>query len=88
MCPLKQKFLAPPLPAVPILSVVVLVLTTDSFDWSCSDAAPARHRLVYRGLIPILAEGSAKATDAESTEVILEAALKFANGKRLCMPGD
>nr|GEW50350.1 pyruvate kinase, cytosolic isozyme [Tanacetum cinerariifolium]GEW55263.1 pyruvate kinase, cytosolic isozyme [Tanacetum cinerariifolium] len=74
-------------PAVLILSVVVSVLSTYSFDWSCSDAAPARHSFVYRGLIPILAEGSPKATDAESTKVILEAALKSAKGKRLCMPG-
>ena len=75
-------------PAVPILSVVVLVLTTDSFDWACSDERPARHSLIYRGLVPLLAEGSAKATDAESTEVILEAALKSATEKGLCKPGD
>jgi pyruvate kinase len=82
------KLVAKYRPAVPILSVVVPVLTTDSFDWSCSDEAPARHSLIYRGLIPILAEGSAKATDAESTEVILEAALKSAIKKGLCKPGD
>ncbi|KAH7692215.1 Pyruvate kinase protein [Dioscorea alata] len=75
-------------PSVPILSVVVPVLTTDSFDWMVSDETPARHSLVYRGLIPLLAEGSAKATDAESTEVILEAALKSAVKRRLCKPGD
>jgi pyruvate kinase len=39
-------------------------------------------------LIPLLAEGSAKATDAESTEVILEAALKSATKRGLCKPGD
>ncbi|KAJ9693534.1 hypothetical protein PVL29_009470 [Vitis rotundifolia] len=82
------KLVAKYRPAVPILSVVVPLLTTDSFDWTCSDEAPARHSLIYRGLIPILAEGSAKATDAESTEVILEAALKSATGKGLCKPGD
>ncbi|KAL2545474.1 Pyruvate kinase family protein [Forsythia ovata] len=71
-----------------ILSVVVPVLTTDSFDWAVSDEAPARHSLIYKGLIPILAEGSAKATDAESTEVILEAALKSATQKGLCQSGD
>ncbi|KAJ6986414.1 pyruvate kinase [Populus alba x Populus x berolinensis] len=75
-------------PAVPILSVVVPVLTTDSFDWTCSDETPARHSLIYRGLIPLLAEGSAKATDAESTEVILEAALKSATKRGLCKLGD
>ncbi|CAI0416441.1 unnamed protein product [Linum tenue] len=75
-------------PAVPILSVVVPVLTTDSFDWDCSDESPARHSLIYRGLIPILAEGSARATDAESTEEILVAALKKAVEKGLCKVGD
>ncbi|NP_001311913.1 pyruvate kinase, cytosolic isozyme [Capsicum annuum] len=82
------KLVAKYRPAVPILSVVVPVLTTDSFDWSISDETPARHSLVYRGLIPILGEGSAKATDSESTEVILEASLKSATEKGLCQPGD
>ncbi|KAF5786337.1 putative pyruvate kinase [Helianthus annuus] len=82
------KLVAKYRPAVPILSVVVPVLDTDLFGWSCSDEAPARHSLVYRGLIPILAEGSAKATDAESTEEILEAALQSATRKGLCKPGD
>ncbi|KAK4798238.1 hypothetical protein SAY86_030564 [Trapa natans] len=72
------KLVAKYRPTVPILSMMVPVLTTDSFDWTCSDESPARHSLVYRGLLPILVEGSAKATDAESTEVILEAALKLA----------
>jgi pyruvate kinase len=39
-------------------------------------------------LIPILAEGSARATDAESTDAILEASLKSATQKGLCKPGD
>ncbi|XP_051116227.1 pyruvate kinase, cytosolic isozyme-like [Andrographis paniculata] len=82
------KLVAKYRPAVPILSVVVPILTTDSFDWEVSDEAPARQSLVYRGLIPVLAEGSAKATDAESTEVILEGALQFATGRELCLPGD
>ncbi|KAL5993360.1 hypothetical protein ACLOJK_014284 [Asimina triloba] len=75
-------------PAVPVLSVVVPVLTTDSFDWTISDETPARHSLIYRGLIPLLAEGSAKATDAESTEAILDAALKSATARGLCKPSD
>ena len=82
------KLVAKYRPAVPILSVVVPVLTTDSFDWTCSDETPARHSLIYRGLIPLLAEGSAKATDAESTEVILNAALNSATKKGLCVQGD
>ncbi|KAJ3692963.1 hypothetical protein LUZ60_012058 [Juncus effusus] len=75
-------------PRVPILSVVVPVLTTDSFDWTVSDENPARHSLIYRGLVPVLAEGSAKATDSESTEVILDAAMKIAVEKQLCVTGD
>ncbi|CAN1259742.1 Pyruvate kinase, cytosolic isozyme, partial [Linum perenne] len=75
-------------PSVPILSVVVPVLTTDSFDWGCSDESPARHSLIYRGLIPLLAEGSSRATDAESTKEILDAALKSAIKKGLCNAGD
>ncbi|RRT79046.1 hypothetical protein B296_00026098, partial [Ensete ventricosum] len=82
------KLVAKYRPRVPILSVVVPVLTTDSFDWSVSDESPARHSLIYRGLVPLLAEGSAKATDSESTEMILEAALRSAVEKRLCKPGD
>jgi pyruvate kinase len=75
-------------PRVPIMSVVVPLLTTDSFDWTVSDESPARYSLIFRGLMPILAEGSAKATDSESTEVILDAALKAAVAKQLCKPGD
>ncbi|MCL7026190.1 hypothetical protein MKW94_018667 [Papaver nudicaule] len=82
------KLVAKYRPAVPILNVVVPVLTTDSFNWTCSDETPARQSLCYRGLIPLLAEGSAKATDTESTEVILEAALKSAIKRNLCKPGD
>ncbi|KAK6160548.1 hypothetical protein DH2020_003929 [Rehmannia glutinosa] len=78
------KLVAKYRPAVPILSVVVPVLTTDSFDWSISDETAAKQSLIYRGLIPVLAEGSAKATDAESTQVILEGALKFSTARGLC----
>jgi pyruvate kinase len=82
------KLVAKYRPRVPILSVVVPVLTTDSFDWTVSSEGPARHSLIYRGLIPLLAEGSAKATDSESTEEILQAALKSAVQKQLCKAGD
>lgn len=82
------KLVAKYRPAVPIVSVVVPMLTTDSFDWTVSDEGPARQSLVHRGLIPLLAEGSAKATDAESTEVILQAALKSAVQKQLCKVDD
>lgn len=46
--------------AVPILTVVVPVLTTDNLTWQCSSEAPARQCLCSRGLVPILAEGSAR----------------------------
>ncbi|KAG6485283.1 hypothetical protein ZIOFF_053817 [Zingiber officinale] len=82
------KLVAKYRPRVPILSVVVPVLSTDSFDWSVSDESPAKQSLVYRGLIPLLAVGSAKATDSESTEVILQAALKSAVERQFCKPGD
>ena len=82
------KLVAKYRPAVPILSVVVPELTTDSFEWVCSAETPARQSLIYRGLIPLLAEGSSKATDTESTDVILQAALKSATKKGLCKVGD
>lgn len=44
--------------------------------------------VVCRGLIPLLAEGSARSTDSESTEVILNAAIKYALRRRLCLVGD
>ena len=54
----------------------------------CSDEIPARHSLIFRGLISLLAEGSPKATDSESTEMVLDAALKTEIAKGLCKKGD
>ena len=54
-----------------VLTVAVPVLTTDSLTWSCSGEAPARQCLVTRGLMPMLSEGSARATDADTTDDIL-----------------
>jgi pyruvate kinase len=82
------KLVAKYRPYVPILSVAVPVLTTDSLTWVISEESPARHSLVCRGLIPLLAEGSAKATDSESTDDILNAALAHALRKRLVEVGD
>jgi pyruvate kinase len=45
---------------VPILTVVVPVLTTDNLTWQCSSESPARQTLISRGVLPILAEGSAR----------------------------
>lgn len=59
-------------PSIPVLTVAVPVLTTDSLTWSCSGEGPARQCLVTRGLLPVLAEGSARATDTDTTDEILQ----------------
>ncbi|KAL9386159.1 hypothetical protein Peur_019283 [Populus x canadensis] len=82
------KLMAKYRPGLPILSVVVPEIQTDSFDWSCSDEAPARHSLIFRGLVPVLYAGSAKASHAETTEEALDFALQLAKGKGLCRTGD
>ena len=46
-------------PSIPVLTVAVPVLTTDSLTWTCSGEQPARQCLITRGLLPLLAEGSA-----------------------------
>jgi pyruvate kinase len=73
-------------PSVPILTVAVPVLTTDSLTWTCSGEAPARHALLTRGLIPLLAEGSARATDTDTTDEILTAAIEHAKESGYCRP--
>ncbi|KAE8657980.1 Pyruvate kinase, cytosolic isozyme [Hibiscus syriacus] len=82
------KLVAKYRPGMPILSVAVPEIMTDSFDWSCSNEAPARHSLVYRGLIPVLYAGSAKASHEETTEEALEFAVQHAKAKGLCCQGD
>ncbi|KAK4785617.1 hypothetical protein SAY86_002306 [Trapa natans] len=82
------KLVAKYRPQMPILSVVVPEITTDSFDWSCSDEAPARHSLIFRGLVPVLCAGSARASSDETTEEALEFAIQHAKKKRLCRSGD
>ncbi|KAL3615862.1 hypothetical protein CASFOL_040156 [Castilleja foliolosa] len=82
------KLVAKYRPGMPILSVVVPEIKTDSFDWSCSDESPARHSLIFRGLIPILCAGSARASREESTEEALEFALQHGKCKGLCQVGD
>lgn len=39
-------------------------------------------------MIPLLAEGSAKATDSESTDEILNSAIGYALSRKLCLVGD
>ncbi|KAJ6944970.1 pyruvate kinase [Populus alba x Populus x berolinensis] len=82
------KLVAKYRPGIPILSVVVPEIQTDSFDWTCSDEAPARHSLIFRGLVPVLYAGSAKASNAETTEEALDFSLEHAKGKGLCRTGD
>ncbi|KAE8098360.1 hypothetical protein FH972_016429 [Carpinus fangiana] len=82
------KLVAKYRPSMPILSVVVPEIRTDSFEWSCSDEAPARHSLIYRGLVPVLSTSSARASHAESTKQTVELALQHAKAKGLCKPVD
>lgn len=82
------KLVAKYRPGMPILSVVVPEIKTENFDWSCSDEAPARHSLIFRGLVPILSAGSSGASHAESTEEALEFAIQHAKEKGLCKVGD
>ncbi|XVF19149.1 hypothetical protein REPUB_Repub11eG0084200 [Reevesia pubescens] len=82
------KLVAKYRPGLPILSVVVPEVKTDSFDWSCSDETPARHSLIFRGLIPVLYAGSARASHEETTEEALEFAIQHGKAKGLCQNGD
>lgn len=72
---------------VPILSVVVPDIKTDSFEWSCSDAYPARQSLVFWGLVPVLSTSAVRATDEESTQETVKFALEYAKAKGLCSVG-
>lgn len=82
------KLVAKYRPGMPILSVVVPEIKTDSFDWSCSNEAPARHSLIFRGLVPALYAGSARASHAETTEEAIEFAVDHAKSKGICKKGD
>ena len=75
-------------PAVPVLTVFVPTLTTDSLTWTCSGENPARQANLTRGLIPLLAEGSARATDADTTDEILSAAIEHAKQAGYCQAGE
>ncbi|WCJ43681.1 Pyruvate kinase family protein [Euphorbia peplus] len=75
-------------PHVPVLSVVVPYIRNEFFEWTCSDASPARHSLIYRGLVPVLTSGSVRASHTESTEESIEHALEYAKLKGFCKAGD
>lgn len=82
------KMVAKYRPSMPILSVVVPYIKTDNFEWLCSDEAPARHSLIFRGLVPVLSAGSAKASDTEATEEALLFSLQHAKERGFCQVGD
>ncbi|MBA0783201.1 hypothetical protein Gotri_000958 [Gossypium trilobum] len=82
------KLVAKYRPSVPILSMIIPEITTDSLEWSCNDEAPSRLCLIFRGLIPVLSSGSAKASFAESTEETTKFALQYGKEKGLIKPGD
>ncbi|EEF36945.1 pyruvate kinase, cytosolic isozyme [Ricinus communis] len=82
------KLLSKYRPSVPILSVVVPEVKSDSFEWSCSNESPARHSLIYRGLVPVLSSGSIRASHSESTDETVEHALQYAKMKGFCKQGD
>ncbi|TYI46708.1 hypothetical protein E1A91_D13G123500v1 [Gossypium mustelinum] len=77
------KLVAKYRPSVPILSMIIPEITTDSLEWSCNDEAPSRHCLIFRGLIPVLSSGLAKASYAESTEETTKFALQYGKEKGL-----
>ena len=74
-------------PKVPVLTVFVPTLTTDSLTWTCSGETPAKQAQLTRGLIPLLAEGSARATDTDTTDEILSAAVSYAKVAGYCEKG-
>ena len=75
-------------PSVPVMAVAVPVLTTDSLTWTCSSEKPARQTLLTRGIIPLLAEGSARSTDSDTTDEILDAAIEHAKIQGFCETGN
>ncbi|KAL3752013.1 hypothetical protein ACJRO7_012776 [Eucalyptus globulus] len=82
------KMVAKYRPGMPILSVVVPEIKTDNFEWSCGDEGPARHSLIFRGLVPLLCAASARASNEETTEEALEFALEYGKSSGLCKNGD
>ncbi|TQD92448.1 hypothetical protein C1H46_022009 [Malus baccata] len=83
-----SKLVAKYRPSMPILSVVVPEITTAYFETSCSNAAPARHDLVYCGVLPLLRSAPVRASHAESTEESIQSAVEHVKAKGLCKPGD
>ncbi|KAB2613203.1 pyruvate kinase [Pyrus ussuriensis x Pyrus communis] len=51
-------------------------------------ATPARHDLVYCGVLPLLPSAPVRASHAKSTEESIQFAVEFAKAKGLCKLGD
>ncbi|KAL1086112.1 hypothetical protein V6Z11_D08G095400 [Gossypium hirsutum] len=71
-------------------AALILVLTRggSTAKLVANDETPARHSLVFRGLIPVLYAGSARASHEETTGEALEFAIQHAKTKGLCQNGD
>eukprot|EP00892_Ulva_mutabilis_P007097 jgi/Ulvmu1/475/UM001_0483.1 len=75
-------------PSIPVLTVAVPVLTIDNLEWKCSGEMPARQCLVMRGLVPLLAEGSGRASDTDTTDDILASAIEYAKMQSYLVAAD
>lgn len=75
-------------PSIPVLTVAVPVLTIDNLEWKCSGEMPARQCLVMRGLVPLLAEGSGRASDTDTTDDILASAIEYAKMQNYLVAAD
>lgn len=63
-------------------------MSADSLTWTCSGETPARQCQSTRGLIPLLAEASAKANDTDTTDEILSASIEQARAAGYCGSDD
>nr|GEU97671.1 RNA-directed DNA polymerase, eukaryota, reverse transcriptase zinc-binding domain protein [Tanacetum cinerariifolium] len=63
---------------------LILVLTPGE----TSDEAPARHSLIFQGLVVVLCEWSTKSLSTESTEEALDSGMQHTKTKGLCKEGD
>ncbi|KAL8096660.1 putative pyruvate kinase, cytosolic isozyme [Apium graveolens] len=75
-------------PKMPILSVILPDATSNSMDWSSTQQAPARHGLIYRGIVPLLTPGWTITPPTSSTEEVLKYSVEYAKSRNLCKQGD
>lgn len=75
-------------PSVPVLATIILEITTNSLEWSCSEEFLTRHYLVYKGLVPVLSSRSAKASYSELREETTRFTIQHAKEKGLCKAGN